>query len=72
MKTTIFELTKDNSGIGTLTFNTPDSRANILTQAALEEFESHLDTLKQDSSVKMLFIESAKEDIFIAGADIVR
>jgi 3-hydroxyacyl-CoA dehydrogenase/enoyl-CoA hydratase/3-hydroxybutyryl-CoA epimerase len=70
MKTKNFELVKDSRGVATLTFNTPESRANILTQAALEEFGKHLDTLKQDSSVKMLFIESGKEDIFIAGADI--
>ncbi len=65
-----FELAKDNRGIGTLTFNTPESRVNVFTQSALEELETHLDALLQDSTVKALFIESGKENIFIAGADI--
>ena len=65
-----FEFTKDERGIGTLTFNTPQSNANILTQSALEELETQLDALVQDRSLQMLFIESGKENIFIAGADI--
>jgi 3-hydroxyacyl-CoA dehydrogenase / enoyl-CoA hydratase / 3-hydroxybutyryl-CoA epimerase len=69
-KTKKFEFTKDGRGIGTLTFNTPGSSANVFTQAALNEFEAHLDALLQDSTLKALFIESAKENIFIAGADI--
>jgi 3-hydroxyacyl-CoA dehydrogenase/enoyl-CoA hydratase/3-hydroxybutyryl-CoA epimerase len=65
-----FEFTKDERGIGTLTFDTPGSRANVFTQSALEEFETHLDALLKDSELKALFIESAKDNIFIAGADI--
>jgi 3-hydroxyacyl-CoA dehydrogenase/enoyl-CoA hydratase/3-hydroxybutyryl-CoA epimerase len=69
-KTKNFEFIKDERGIATLTFNTPESTANIFTHAALTEFEEHLDKLLHDISVKALFIESAKESIFIAGADI--
>ena len=65
-----FEFLKDERGIVTLTFNTPGKSANVFTHAAIKEFESHLDTLSHDSSIKALFIESAKENIFIAGADI--
>lgn len=54
MKTKHFELAKDKRGIGTLTFNTPESSVNVFTQSALEELETHLDTLLQDSTVKAL------------------
>ncbi len=69
-KTRCFELVKDSRGVATLLFDTPGSRVNILTRAALEELATHIEALGQDRSVKMLFIESGKEDIFIAGADI--
>jgi 3-hydroxyacyl-CoA dehydrogenase / enoyl-CoA hydratase / 3-hydroxybutyryl-CoA epimerase len=65
-----FELAQDDRGIATLTFDTPDSRVNVFTQSALEELESHLDMILQDNTVKALFIESGKDNIFIAGADI--
>lgn len=65
-----FELTTDSRGIATLTFDTPESKANIFTRAALLEFAGHIDALAGDGSVKALFIESAKDNIFIAGADI--
>ena len=65
-----FELTTDSRGIATLTFDTPESKANVFTRAALLEFAEHLDALAGDGSVKALFIESAKDNIFIAGADI--
>ena len=44
-----FEFTKDERGIGTLTFDTPESSANVFTQSALEEFETQLDALLKDS-----------------------
>ncbi|HHD64141.1 MAG TPA: fatty-acid oxidation protein subunit alpha [Desulfobulbaceae bacterium] len=65
-----FELTTDRRGIATLIFNTPESRANIFSRGALLEFADRLDELAEDKSIKALFIESGKEDIFIAGADI--
>lgn len=65
-----FAFKKDERGIGTLTFDTPGSRANVFTIKALKEFETHLDALAKESGLKALFIESSKKDIFIAGADI--
>ena len=65
-----FELTMDRRGIATLTFNTPGSKANVFSRAALLEFSGRLDALSKDGGIKALFIESGKEDIFIAGADI--
>ncbi len=65
-----FKQVKDDRGVVTLTFDTPEKAVNVLCFDALYEFEQTLNTLETDSSVKALFIESAKESIFIAGADI--
>ncbi|WP_294951448.1 3-hydroxyacyl-CoA dehydrogenase NAD-binding domain-containing protein [Sulfurovum sp.] len=65
-----FNQTKDKRGVVTLTFDTPEKPVNILCFDALYQLEQILDILQKDSSVKILFIESAKKSIFIAGADI--
>ncbi len=65
-----FRLEKQNDQVATLYFDTPQSKANVFSIAALEVFEGYLETLAEDDTLKLLFIESAKEDIFIAGADI--
>ena len=65
-----FNQTKDDRGVVTLTFDTPEKAVNVLCFDALYEFEQILKALENDSTVKALFIESAKESIFIAGADI--
>lgn len=70
MKNTYFNLTVDNRGIATLMFDTPKSSLNVLCFDALYELREHITNLEGDNTVKVLFIESAKEGIFIAGADI--
>ena len=73
MKTTqmkYFNLKKDERGIATLTFDTPDSNVNVLCFDALYELKHLLSEMQIQKEIKVLFIESAKEDIFIAGADI--
>jgi len=65
-----FNQTKDENGVVTLTFDTPGKAVNVLCFDALYEFGQILKALENDSTVKALFIESAKESIFIAGADI--
>lgn len=47
-----------------------NSSANTLSKSVLEQFESLINTIKNDTSIKMLLIKSAKENMFIAGADI--
>jgi 3-hydroxyacyl-CoA dehydrogenase/enoyl-CoA hydratase/3-hydroxybutyryl-CoA epimerase len=59
-----------DSGIAILTFDRPDSTANIFDQATLDELNAHLDFLESEKSVKGLIIRSAKSKIFIAGADL--
>lgn len=53
-----------------LLFDQPDSTANILNQAVLEEFSSLLDDLEKRNDIKGLVFTSAKKTIFIAGADV--
>jgi 3-hydroxyacyl-CoA dehydrogenase/enoyl-CoA hydratase/3-hydroxybutyryl-CoA epimerase len=53
-----------------LTFDRPESGANIFDAAALDEFNEHLDSVENDASLRGLIIASAKKSIFIAGADL--
>src|SRR6187399_1382913 len=53
-----------------LTFDRPDSGANIFDAATLEELNEHLDTVEKDDSLRGLIIASAKKSIFVAGADL--
>lgn len=70
MKHIYFNLSIDERGIATLAFDTPNSAVNVLCFDALYELEELLNAMKMKQDIRVLFIESAKEDIFIAGADI--
>jgi len=60
---------KEEANIGTITFDQPDSKVNVLNAATLMALDKMLDELKT-KSLTALIIQSAKKDIFIAGADI--
>ena len=53
-----------------LTFDRPDSGANIFDDATLDELKEHLDAVENDTSIRGLIITSAKKSIFVAGADL--
>jgi 3-hydroxyacyl-CoA dehydrogenase / enoyl-CoA hydratase / 3-hydroxybutyryl-CoA epimerase len=53
-----------------LTFDRPDSGANIFDAATLEALNEHLDAVEKDASLRGLIIASAKKSIFVAGADL--
>ena len=53
-----------------LTFDRPESGANIFDAATLSELNEHVDLIEKDSSLRGLIITSAKKSIFIAGADL--
>src|SRR6266849_10386720 len=53
-----------------LTFDRPESGANIFDAATLNELNQHVDLIENDSSLRGLLITSAKRSIFIAGADL--
>jgi 3-hydroxyacyl-CoA dehydrogenase/enoyl-CoA hydratase/3-hydroxybutyryl-CoA epimerase len=53
-----------------LTFDRPESGANIFDTATLNELDEHVDFVENDASLGGLIITSAKKSIFIAGADL--
>jgi 3-hydroxyacyl-CoA dehydrogenase/enoyl-CoA hydratase/3-hydroxybutyryl-CoA epimerase len=53
-----------------LTFDRPESGANIFDAVTLNELNEHLDFVENDSSLRGLIITSAKKSIFVAGADL--
>ncbi len=53
-----------------LTFDRPESGANIFDAATLDELDEHLDFVENDASLRGVIITSAKKSIFIAGADL--
>ena len=53
-----------------LTFDRPESGANIFDAATLSELNEHVDLIEKDSSLRGLIVTSAKKSIFIAGADL--
>src|SRR5947209_7100314 len=57
-------------GICVLTFDRPESGANIFDAATMENLREHVDALEKDGSLKGIIVTSAKKSIFIAGADL--
>jgi 3-hydroxyacyl-CoA dehydrogenase/enoyl-CoA hydratase/3-hydroxybutyryl-CoA epimerase len=53
-----------------LTFDRPDSGANIFDAATIDELDEHLDAVEKDASLRGLMIASGKKSIFVAGADL--
>src|SRR3989440_1591297 len=53
-----------------LTFDRPESGANIFDAATMSELSEHVDVIEGDQSLRGLIITSAKKAIFIAGADL--
>ena len=57
-------------GICILTFDRPESGANIFDAATMDNLREHVDAIEKDPSVKGVIVISAKKSIFIAGADL--
>ena len=53
-----------------LTFDRPESGANVFDAATLDDLNEHLEAVEKDASVRGLIIASAKKSIFVAGADL--
>ncbi len=58
------------NGVCVLTFDRPESGANIFDAATMNSLREHLDAIEGDNSVKGVIVASAKKSIFIAGADL--
>jgi 3-hydroxyacyl-CoA dehydrogenase/enoyl-CoA hydratase/3-hydroxybutyryl-CoA epimerase len=56
--------------ICTLTFDRPESGANIFDADTLQDLSAHLDFIEKESSLEGVILASAKKSIFIAGADL--
>lgn len=69
MSESAIRLTVTN-GVARMTFDQPNSRANVLSTALWTEFGKTLDELVHLPDVKGLILTSAKPGIFIAGADL--
>lgn len=57
-------------GIAVLIFDHPDSSANILDRTTMDELSDLLDALSVDPALRGVVITSAKDRIFVAGADL--
>ena len=61
-----------DENICVLTFDRPDSAANIFDKAALMELSDHINYVMCNSNIKGLVLTSAKKSIFVAGADLTQ
>lgn len=59
-----------DNGLCLLTFDRPESSANVFDAATMADLEQQLDAIEQDDSLGGVVILSAKKSIFIAGADL--
>ncbi len=59
-----------DDGICLLTFDRPESGANIFDAPTMQNLREHIDAIEKDSSIKGVIVISAKKSIFIAGADL--
>lgn len=65
-----FRLKVDAEHIAWLTFDTANSAANVWNDMTLREFNTCLDVVATTQDLRALIIQSAKEKITIAGADL--
>ena len=63
-------LEKHDDGIAHVIFDNEGSAANIFDRQTGLELSAHLDTLAADTTLKGVVFLSAKDSIFVAGADI--
>jgi 3-hydroxyacyl-CoA dehydrogenase/enoyl-CoA hydratase/3-hydroxybutyryl-CoA epimerase len=57
-------------GICLLTFDRPESGANIFDAATMDNLREHVEAIEKDGSIKGVIVISGKKSIFIAGADL--
>jgi len=59
-----------DDGVCLLTFDRPDSGANIFDAVTMRDLRDQLDFIEKESGLKGVILVSAKKSIFIAGADL--
>jgi len=65
-----FRFSVDANGVGRLVFDLPNEKVNTFSLPVIEQLEKIIDEAAQNKAIKILAISSAKEGIFIAGADL--
>ena len=60
----------DRDGIAWLTFDMPRSSVNVFNEATLSELDEQLEGIEHNTSIHALIVASAKDKVFIAGADL--
>jgi 3-hydroxyacyl-CoA dehydrogenase/enoyl-CoA hydratase/3-hydroxybutyryl-CoA epimerase len=65
-----FRLILDENDTAWITFDMSGGTANVWNETTLREFDLCLDALSRQGSVKALVLSSAKDKIFVAGADL--
>jgi len=64
------KLDKRTDGVAIVTFDTPDSKVNIISRELFDEIAAALDEIASDGSVRACVLASAKPGTFIAGANL--
>ncbi|MFH1497128.1 MAG: 3-hydroxyacyl-CoA dehydrogenase NAD-binding domain-containing protein [Verrucomicrobiota bacterium] len=64
------QLQFDTDHVATLTFDRTGSAANVFDRPTLKELDGHLAALESHTGLRGVILISAKEKIFIAGADL--
>ncbi len=62
--------TVDSEGIGWITFDDPNAKANVFNPHTVAGFQKVFNALGGETTLKAVVIQSGKENVFIAGADI--
>lgn len=70
MRYTHFKLSYPTQNLCEVTFDMEGEKINKLSFSVLDEFNTLLEDLEQNTDLKIVLFKSAKKNIFIAGADI--
>ena len=65
-----FRLEMDDASIAWLTFDQPGTPVNIFNAATFRDLNEQLNIIEHEPSIQALVIRSAKDKVFIAGADL--
>tara|TARA_R110002096_G_scaffold436096_2_gene667494 strand:- start:78602 stop:80755 length:2154 start_codon:yes stop_codon:yes gene_type:complete len=60
----------DQDGIALLSIDVENQNMNVINQTFMEELEAHIKTIASDDTIRGVVICSAKENAFLAGADL--
>ena len=65
-----FKVSFNDQGIARISLDVPDRPLNVLNPSVMSELKQIVEKLEQNSTVKVVLIESGKASGFLAGADV--